>query len=208
MTNQETKITLDLKKSFVDALKNKSGPFDEVVSDASSQDMATAKSTTFKSSKEASENEQRKLSQVEEGLSPNQIKIIMEKLNAEVQKNSAGSSTTVKKGQCGSAAPSKRAGKASNKSGSKGAAPAMSAFERKQWIEEEVKKISSTLRKSYEAQEESRRPRQILKCTECPVAFHKLCNAVDHVRTHFSQRPFSCGHCGQTFTQSGNRDRH
>ena len=49
---------------------------------------------------------------------------------------------------------------------------------------------------------------QVLKCVTCDRSFTKLCNVLDHVRTHQGDRPYSCGLCHQTFAQRGNRDRH
>jgi hypothetical protein len=40
---------------------------------------------------------------------------------------------------------------------------------------------------------------QVLQCTTCDKEFSKLCNVLDHVRTHLGSRPYSCTLCGQTF---------
>ena len=56
--------------------------------------------------------------------------------------------------------------------------------------------------------EETGRMNQHLECSICNKTFSKLCNVMDHVRTHLGAKPFACTICGQTFTQCGNRDRH
>ena len=52
------------------------------------------------------------------------------------------------------------------------------------------------------------RQNQVLQCLACEKKFSKLCNVLDHVRTHAGERPYACTICFQTFAQRGNRDRH
>ena len=52
------------------------------------------------------------------------------------------------------------------------------------------------------------RQNQMLECLTCQKQFAKLCNVLDHVRTHRGLRPYPCVHCKQAFAQRGNRDRH
>ena len=62
--------------------------------------------------------------------------------------------------------------------------------------------------KSQVYNRETCRFNQILRCNTCSKKFTKLCNVIDHVRTHAGYRPFPCELCGQSFAQRGNRDRH
>ena len=73
---------------------------------------------------------------------------------------------------------------------------------------DEMKKIMRMLTKTFEISESTGRLNQLLTCLQCKRSFAKLHNGIDHVRTHFKSRPFSCPNCGKSFTQAGNRDRH
>ena len=63
-------------------------------------------------------------------------------------------------------------------------------------------------RKTTMSNEKTGRKNQVLECLTCNKMFGKLCNVLDHVRTHANERPFDCSRCGQKFAQRGNRDRH
>lgn len=42
---------------------------------------------------------------------------------------------------------------------------------------------------------ETGRKNQVLKCLTCHKIFMKLCNVMDHVRTHRGERPYACKFC-------------
>ncbi|CAI2371229.1 unnamed protein product [Moneuplotes crassus] len=42
----------------------------------------------------------------------------------------------------------------------------------------------------------------------CNKEFERTWNLLDHCRTHFGVKPYSCDVCGRKFTQKGNRNKH
>ena len=74
--------------------------------------------------------------------------------------------------------------------------------------EDDMDDIMNFLTKTFDDETNTGRHRQCLSCNLCAKTFNKISNAVDHVRTHLSQKPYACKHCGKSYTQSSNRDRH
>ena len=68
--------------------------------------------------------------------------------------------------------------------------------------------IDKALDVSYKMNKKTRRKKRTLSCKFCPRKFSKLCNGLDHARTHFKVKPYTCKHCDRGFTQRGNRERH
>jgi hypothetical protein len=62
--------------------------------------------------------------------------------------------------------------------------------------------------KVYVIKEQTGRANQLFKCLHCPVKMPKLCNMIDHQKTHRQEKTFKCQNCLQGFVQAGNRDRH
>ncbi|GBO43571.1 hypothetical protein AVEN_85062-1, partial [Araneus ventricosus] len=45
-------------------------------------------------------------------------------------------------------------------------------------------------------------------CMVCQYRSSKISNVKRHMRNHTGERPFSCPHCGQSFTQKAHALRH
>ena len=62
--------------------------------------------------------------------------------------------------------------------------------------------------KHYMVNEGTGRANQLFRCLKCHIQTPKLCNMIDHQKTHRQEKSYKCPHCRHAFIQAGNRDRH
>jgi len=62
--------------------------------------------------------------------------------------------------------------------------------------------------KHYMVNDTTGRANQLFRCLKCHIQTPKLCNMIDHQKTHRQEKSYKCPHCRHAFIQAGNRDRH
>ena len=62
--------------------------------------------------------------------------------------------------------------------------------------------------KQYVVNEATGRANQLFRCLKCCIKTPKLCNMIDHQKTHRNKKSSQCPNCHRSFVLAGSRDSH